>query len=81
MPRGTKANYRGARASEGPSPWYSVSDMMRLFDVTDRCIWTWVSRGLLPQPRKQGRRWTRWVKEEVDALLKEWGTALERRTA
>jgi predicted DNA-binding transcriptional regulator AlpA len=80
MPRGMKANYRGPRASEGACPWYDISDMMKLFDVTDRCIWTWVSRGLLPKPRKQGRRWTRWVKEEVDARLKEWGTALDRRT-
>jgi len=80
MPRGKKAKYRGPLPSDVQRPWYDISDMMKLFDVTDRCIWSWVSRGLLPRPRKQGRRWTRWVKEEIDALLKQWGAVLERRT-
>ncbi len=63
-----------ARPDDG-GPWYRVEDMVRLFDVTERCIWTWVSQGRLPQPRRIGRRWTRWPKEEIDALLRGWGRA------
>jgi predicted DNA-binding transcriptional regulator AlpA len=73
--RGKIATHSGPRPAEGPSPWYTISDMMRLFDVTDRCIWTWVRAGKLPEPRRQGRRWTRWPREEIDAWLKTWGAA------
>lgn len=73
MARGKNAKYNGPLPSEGPSPWYSMSDMMRLFDVTDRCVWSWVSAGKLPRPRKQGRRWTRWPKAEIDTLMETWG--------
>lgn len=61
----------GDGAREG-SPWYRLADMCRLFDCAPRTIWTWVSEGKLPQPVRNGSRWTRWPKEVVDELLKTW---------
>ena len=66
---------RRAQRSPGESPWYTIGDMMRLFDVTDKTIWKWTAAGKLPEPRRHGRRWTRWVKSEVDELLVKWGRA------
>jgi predicted DNA-binding transcriptional regulator AlpA len=63
----------GARGGEGP--WYRLDDMCRLFDVGERCIWTWVANGRLPKPRRVGRRWSRWPRAEIDTLLAKWGKA------
>lgn len=60
---------------ETEGPWYRLADMCRLFDVGARCIHTWVSQGKLPQPRRKGRRWSRWCRAEIDALLQKWGKA------
>lgn len=69
MPKPRKRPQR----SPGVSPWYDVPDMMRLFDCSERTVWKWVSMQRLPEPVRQGTRWTRWPKEEVDELLKAWG--------
>lgn len=65
-------------SADTEGPWYRLADMCRLFDVGERCIWTWVSKGKLPQPCREGRRWTRWPREEIDELLRRWG---RKRTA
>src|SRR5262249_18917043 len=52
-----------------PSPWYTISDMMRLFSCSDKTVWKWTATGQLPAPVRKGRRWTRWPRETVDALL------------
>ena len=58
----------------GPSnPWYSKADLAVLFGVGERTIEKWVATGQLPAPRKKGRKWTRWPKAEIDALLTDWG--------
>lgn len=60
-------------ASSLECPWYSLADMVALFSVGERCIWQWSASGRLPKPVRMGRRWTRWYKPTVDALLRKWG--------
>ncbi len=56
--------------SNPDSPWLRLGDMCQLFDVNPRTIWKWTAEGKLPRPYQNGRRWTRWMKTEVDAALK-----------
>jgi len=69
------AKAQRARGADPESPWYRVEDLARLFDVGERCIWTWVAEKKLPEPRRHGSRWSRWPKEEIDGLLARWGRA------
>ncbi len=55
-----------------PGPWYRVAYLARIFDLGERAVWQWVADGRLPSPRRMGRRWTRWPKDEIDALLAKW---------
>lgn len=48
---------------------YTVADVARILDVTERTVWKWTAEGRLPEPIKMGERWTRWRKEEIDGLL------------
>lgn len=75
VPNGEAARRTKEGAARDDSPWYRLEDMMRLFDVSARTVWTWTAAGKLPQPRRKGRRWTRWPKDEIDALLVRWGKA------
>ena len=56
----------------GQGPWYGIRDMVRLFDVSDRCIRKWEAAGRIPRAVRRGRRWTRWPKATVDEFLKTW---------
>lgn len=58
-------------------PWYTVVQMAVLFAVHPRTIWKWSDLGRLPKPVRKSRKWVCWPKDEVDALLREWGK--ERR--
>lgn len=61
------------KPTPGMTPWYSIEDMMALFDCCDRTIWKWVSTGKIPRPVRKGRKWSRWPKAQIDALIVEWG--------
>jgi predicted DNA-binding transcriptional regulator AlpA len=61
------------RPSNLPPIWYRCEDMCRLFDVSDRTVYRWCAIGKLPKPVKRGRRWSRWLKTEIDAVLAEMG--------
>lgn len=52
--------------------FYSIADLMALFSVTDRTVWKWCASGRLPKPVRMGRKWSRWPKTQIDALLAEW---------
>lgn len=57
------------------SPWYRLADVCLAFDISERTVWTWVSTGKLPEPQRRGKRWTRWPKCAIDAVLTAWGIA------
>ncbi|OAI54027.1 hypothetical protein AYO44_03860 [Planctomycetaceae bacterium SCGC AG-212-F19] len=65
------------------SPWYKAEEVAVLFDIHQRTLWQWVAAGRLPAPRKVGRRWSRWPKEQIDQILETWGLQKPsgRRTA
>jgi predicted DNA-binding transcriptional regulator AlpA len=58
--------------TKGESPWYRKSDLMRLFQISDRTVEKWAACGKLPEPVRKGRAWVRWPKSQIDALLAEW---------
>jgi len=55
---------------EGESPWYSMTDLMRLFDVSKGTILNWEADGKIPRAVRMSRKWTRWPKAAVDAVLR-----------
>ncbi len=48
----------------------TIDDMTEAAQVTDRTVWNWVKRSLLPQPKaiSRGRqgRFARWNREDVE---------------
>jgi len=63
--------------SQGESPWYRKSDLMRLLQVSDRTIEKWTAMGRIPEPVRKGRGWVRWPKTQIDALIAEWQDGAE----
>ena len=57
------------RSADPGSPWYTVSDVARLLDVTERTVWAWSASGRLPRPVRIGASWTRWAKGSIDSFL------------
>jgi DNA-binding transcriptional MerR regulator len=51
--------------------FYTAADIGRLYRVTDRTVRAWVSRGLLPRPRKLGpftQSRVRWTQKDLATL-------------
>lgn len=64
-----------AESVQAVKAFYTKAEMAKIFEVSVRTIETWTATGRLPSPRKVGRKWTAWVKAEIDALLVDWGKA------
>jgi predicted DNA-binding transcriptional regulator AlpA len=62
---------KNARPQGESELWYDIRKMMELFDCTDATIRVMEARGQIPRAVRRSRRWTRWVKSEVDQCLKD----------
>jgi predicted DNA-binding transcriptional regulator AlpA len=52
--------------------WLTALDLAELLGVTDRCVWSWVKQGKIPRPVKRSRKWTRWHRDTINALMEKW---------
>ena len=53
------------------SQFYTMDDLIDLFDLSKASIYKWRKKGKFPEPIFSVGKSPRWVKEEIDALLKE----------
>jgi prophage regulatory protein len=60
-PRNTKCDVRAL--------WVADADVAAMLGVARSTVWRWLDAGLIPQPRRVGRR-TLWCREEVELFAR-----------
>lgn len=50
------------------SPRIRVREVSQLMGCSVSTVWSWVRRGLLPEPHRVGTRFSYWIRSEIEAL-------------
>ncbi len=50
------------------SPRIRVKEVAQLLGCSVSTVWSWVRKGYLPPPQRVGRRFSFWLREEIEVL-------------
>ena len=49
---------------------YRINEVAELFGICKVSVYAWINSGKLPQPKRMGNRFTYFLKEDIDKLIK-----------